>query len=161
MHVPNKPGWAWTGLRTDKIIQSVELNTIAHATDDLDKVQTALNRVLPEALRGRQLFTRKYLVGHFNNPIVTFAARLTDASGVDEFSSFLLHQLARGDILTIENQLDLHTDEEGNLYLRIDKQRAYLGVLRLSESDPIRVRLKFTRFGGDITELIKRYLESA
>ena len=148
-------------MRTAKIIQSVELNAIAHATDDLDKVQTALNRVLPEALRGRQLFTRKYLVGHFNNPIVTFAARLMDPSEVEEFSSFLLHQLSRGDIFTIENQLDLHSDEEGNLYLRIDKQGAFLGALRLSDSDPIRVRLKFTRFGGDVTALMMKYLESA
>ena len=147
-------------MRTSKSIQSVELTTIAHATDDLEKVQTALFHLLPETLRGRQLFTRKYLLGHFDNPIVTFSARLTDGSEVEECSNFLLHQLTRGDLLTIVSELNLHTDVDGNLYFRIDKQSAFLGKIRLSDSDPIRVRLKFTRFGGDINTLIKNFLES-
>ena len=148
-------------MKTTKNIQSVELNTIAHATDDLDKVQVALNRLLPKTLEGRQLFTRKYLVGHYNNPIVTFAAKLTDPSDVEEFTKFLLGQLPNSEIQSIVRNLSLHTDDDANLYLRIDKQQAFLGTVRLSDRDPIRVRLKFTRFGGDVRALMTKYLESA
>jgi hypothetical protein len=148
-------------LRPAKNIQSVELNTIAHATDDLDKVQLALSRLLPESLRGRQLFTRKYVVGHYNNRIVTFAARLTDTPEVEQFTRFLLGQLPKSEILSIERELNLHSDEDGNLYLRIDKQQAFLGTIRLIDKDPIRVKLKFTRFGGDVSDLMMKYLEGA
>ena len=107
-------------MKTTQAIQSVELSTIAHATDDLDKVQIALSHLLPDSLGGRQLFTRKYLEGHYNNPIVTFAARLTDSSEVDEFARFLLSHLPRSEKLSIGRELSLHSDSEGNLYLRID-----------------------------------------
>ena len=112
-------------MKTTHPIQSVELSTIAHATDDLDKVQIALTHLLPESQRGRQLFTRRYMEGHYNNPIVTFAAKLADPSEVEEFAKFLLSQLPKGDKLSIERELSLHSDDEGNLYLRIDKQRAF------------------------------------
>ena len=146
-------------MRGAKNIQSVELNTIAHATDDLDKVQLALTRLLPDSLKGRQLFTRKYLVGHYNNPIVTFAARLSNTSEVEEFATFLLQSLPKSEILSIERELNLHSDEDGNLYLRIDKQQAFLGIVRLTDKDPIRVKLKFTRFRGDVSNLMMKYLE--
>jgi RNA binding exosome subunit len=55
--------------------------------------------------------------------------------------------------------LDLHSDAEGNLYIRIDKQRSYLGTVQLGEDDPIRVRLKFSRFTGKFADLMIKYLE--
>jgi RNA binding exosome subunit len=58
-------------------------------------------------------------------------------------------------------ELSLHSDDEGNLYLRIDKQRAFLGVITLNDEDPIRVKLKFTRFEGNVGDLMLSYLESA
>ena len=148
-------------MKTTHPIQSVELSTIAHATDDLDKVQTALNQLLPESQRGRQLFTRRYLEGHYNNPIVTFAAKLSDSSEIDEFTKFLLSHLSKNDKLSIERDLSLHSDEEGNLYLRIDKQQAFLGSVTLNDEDPIRVKLKFARFEGNASDLMLNCLESA
>ena len=147
-------------MKTTQVIQSVELSTIAHATDDLDKVSVALSHLLPDSLRGRQLFTRQYLEGHFNNPIITFTARLTVPSDVEEFSKFLLSQLPKPEKLSIQRDLNLHSDSDGNLYLRINKQKALLGAITLNDEDPIRVKLKFTRFGGDVTDRMAEYLES-
>ena len=148
-------------MKTTQAIQSVELSTIAHATDDLDKVQIALSHLLPDSLRGRQLFTRRYMEGHYNNPIVTFAARLTDPVEVEELTRFLLSRLPGSEKLSIEKELRLHSDTEGNLYLRIDKQQAFLETITLNDEDPIRVKLKFRRFEKDVTGLMMKYLESA
>ena len=148
-------------MKTTQAIQSVELSTIAHATDDLDKVQIALSHLLPDSLRGRQLFTRRYMEGHYNNPIVTFAARLTDPVEVEELTRFLLSRLPGSEKLSIEKELRLHSDTEGNLYLRIDKQQAFLETITLNDEDPIRAKLKFTRFEKDVTGLMMKYLESA
>lgn len=141
-------------------IHSVELSAIAHATDDLEKVQAALTFILPESLKGRQLFTRRYLEGHHGNPIVTFDARLTRVPEIEDFATFFFRQLSKSEKLRIERDLELHSDADGNLYIRIDKQQAFLGVVELGEEDPIRVKLKFNRLSGEVTELMKKILGS-
>ena len=147
-------------LKPGQSVQSVEISTIAHATDDLEKVQAALIRLVPDSLKGRQIFTRRYLDGHYGNPIVTFEAHLTELAEVDAFRSFFLKQLALVDKVSIARDLDRHSDADGNLYVRIDKQRLFQGVARLGQDDPVRVRMKFTKFGGKSSELMIQYLES-
>jgi len=141
-------------------VQSIELSTIAHATDDLDKVQGTLVRLLPDSLKGRQIFTRRYLQGHYGNPIVTFEAHLTESTDVEEFKDFFVKQLSEMDKVSIMQDLDRHTDADGNLYIRIDKQRMFRGTARLGQDDPIRIRMKFTKFSGKSTQLMIDYLES-
>ena len=145
-------------MKSGQAIQTVEISTIAHATDDLDKVQTAVARLIPDRLKGRQLFTRQYLQGHYGNPIITFEARLTKQSEVDEFATFFLNQLSNKDKLTIQRDLRLCSDADGNLYIRIDKQQIFRGIVQLGEEDPIRVRMKFTRFTGQATDQMIKYL---
>ena len=145
-------------MKSGQAIQTVEISTIAHATDDLDKVQTAVTRLIPDTLKGRQLFTRQYLQGHYGNPIITFEARLTKQSVVDEFATFFLNQLSNKDKLVIQRDLRLCSDAEGNLYIRIDKQQIFRGFVQLGEEDPIRVRMKFTRFTGQATDQMIKYL---
>ncbi len=100
------------------------------------------------------------MLGHYGNPIVTFEARLTKPSEVEEFTTFFLSQLTTRDKLAIRRDLSLYSDDDGNLYIRIDKQRTFLGIIQLGEEDPIRVRLKFTRFTDQPTDLMAKYLES-
>ena len=141
-------------------VQSVEISAIAHATDDLEKVQAALTTILPESLKGRQLFTRRYLEGHYRNPITTFEARLTKPADVEVFTSNFFRQLSKSEKLRIERDLALYSDPEGRLYIRIDKQRAFRGMIELGEEDPIRIRLKFNRLSGEVTQLMKVALEA-
>jgi len=148
-------------LKQGQIVQSVEISTIAHATDDLDKIEAALTHLFPDSLKGRQLFTRSYLEGHYGNPIVIFETHLTEPRDVDEFKAFFLKQLSAVDKMSIAKDLDRHTDDDGNLYIRIDKQSMFRGTARLGQDDPIRVRMKFTRFTGESTQLMIEYLESA
>jgi len=159
--VPNKRRDRRTfRLKPERTVQSVEISTIAHATDDLEKVQSTLTRLLPDSLKGRQIFTRRYMEGHYGNPIVTFEAHLTGPSDVNEFRGFFLKQLSPTDKMSIRRELDRHSDADGNLYIRIDKQRLLRGTTRLGQDDPIRVRMKFTKFAGNSTELMIQYLES-
>ena len=147
-------------MRRVQSVQSVELSTIAHATDDLEKVQVALNRLLPDSLKGRQIFTRRYLQGHYGNSIVTFEAHISNSSEIDDFKAFFLKQLSEVDRNKIARQLDQYTDDDGNLYIRIDKQRILLGSTQLGQEDPVRVRMKFTKFSGDTAALMVEYLGS-
>jgi RNA binding exosome subunit len=147
-------------LLEDRALQSVQISTIAHATDGLDRVQAALRFILPDSLRDRELFTRRYMQGHHGNPIVTFQAKLTRPREVADFVNHLMEQLAKNEKLLIERSLVSHTDDEGNLFIRLDKQQAFRGVVELGEEDPIRLKLKFSRLGGNAKELMKKFLES-
>jgi RNA-binding protein len=148
-------------LKQGQTVQSVEISTIAHATDDLEKVESTLTRLLPESLKSRQIFTRRYLQGHYGNPIVTFEAHLNELTDVDEFKTFFVRQLAQADRATILRDIDRHTDTDGNLYIRIDKQKMFRGTAGLGQDDPIRIRMKFTKFTGKTSALMIEYLESA
>lgn len=147
-------------MRAERVVQSVEISTIAHATDDLAKVQRALGVVLPESMRDRDLFTRRYMQGHHGNPIVTFDARLTKPKDVDEFAQKFVRRLSRSERLIIERDLDLHSDDEGNLFIRLDKQQTLRGIIEVGDEDPIRVKFKFTRFAGKPDQLMRTFLES-
>ncbi len=138
----------------------MQISTIAHATDDLNKVQTALRFILPDSLKEREIFTRRYLQGHHGNPIVTFEAKLSTKNEVEQFKHEFSRQLARNEKLVIERDLEGHSDDDGNLYIRLDKQQAFRGLVELGNEDPIRLRLKFSRLRGDPKDLMKEFLES-
>ena len=141
-------------------VESVEISTIAHATDDLMKVQAALHSLLPEPLKERGIFTRRYLQGHYGNPIATFDAKLTRAIEISLFLQHFIGRLSKSEKLLIERDLHLYSDANGNLYVRIDRQQACRGAVELGEDDPIRIKLKFSRLGGNAAGLIKSMLES-
>jgi len=146
-------------LQKERLVESVEVSTIAHATEDLAKVETALRALLPEGLKQREIFTRRYLQGHYGNPIATFEARLTRPAEVSEFVDFFMRLISRNERLRVERDLELHSDSEGNLFVRIDKQQAFSGSIRLGEDDPIRVKMKFTRLKRNAKELMRQLLE--
>ncbi|MGO9646376.1 MAG: RNA-binding domain-containing protein [Candidatus Bathyarchaeia archaeon] len=141
----------------ERIVQSVEISTIIHATEDPEKAQVALDTIFPPTLR--KLFTRRYLEGHHGNPIVTVNAKLTKAADIKLFTQHFLPKLPHDEKLKIVRDLNLLTDAEGNLFIRVDKQSAFQGLMQLTEHDPIRVKIKFSRLSGKTEVLVKKFLE--
>jgi len=137
-------------------IQSVEISTIAHATEDPSKVDNALQNLL---LDTHQPFTRRYLEGHHGNPIVKIEAKLTHESAA-RFAYTLIRHLSKSERLILLRDLQLHSDDDGNLYIRVDKQKSLLGAFQMAEEDPIRVKIKFNRLMGDSKKSMMNFLES-
>ena len=135
-------------------IHSVEISTIAHATEDPAKVEIALRNVSSLNLQ----FTRRYLEGHHGNPIVKLDTRLTDNIATEVARGFI-EQLSNSDRCLIERDLALYSDAEGNLYIRIDKQKSFRGAVQLGVDDPIRIKIKFNRLTGKPNEVISKFLE--
>jgi len=137
-------------------IQSVEISTIAHATEDPNKVILALQILLQDI---PQQFTRHYLEGHHGNPIVKLEARMT-SEYASQFASSLMGRLSKSERLIILRDLQLHSDEDGNLYIRVDKQRLLQKTLQIAEDDPVRVKIKFNKLAGDCKKNMCSFLES-
>lgn len=98
--------------------------------------------------------------GHHGNPIVTVNAKLTKLTDVKQFTNHFIPKLQHIERLKITRDLMLHSDTDGNLYIRVDKQTASQGTVQLSEDDPIRVKIKFNRLSGKTEELMKKFLET-
>lgn len=120
----------------------IAIRVFAHATEDQEKVLAAVRNTLPEALGEGLVFEKVSLTGHHGNSITLFEAKLTDRQALPEAFERIGSELTALDKETLNSELKLHL-EKGNLYLRFDKQQAFLGVLRFSSVDPIHFRVHF------------------
>jgi len=139
-------------------VSGVELELIAHATEDVEKVLEAARAILPAEARGRVRFRVKELKGHYGNPIRLLRARVGKPFLAQAIFRHILASLPEEDREELLAGLRRRTSG-GSLYLRLDKQKALLGQLRLCSSDPIWVRVSFTSSRlEDIREAVEEAL---
>jgi hypothetical protein len=122
------------------IIDRLEVETHAHATEDLDKVIQALNNLV-----GQVTYETIQVQGHYGNPITVVKAAMGKASGecLDVVAKRLLSMLSDADRQLLLLSLDERMDGD-KLYLRFNKQSAYRGLARLDDGgDVIKVVIHF------------------
>jgi RNA binding exosome subunit len=122
----------------------IEVRVFAHATEDEEKVLAAVRNTLPSHVAENLTFKRSNLTGHHGNPIVLFEAKIRDREHAKAFLQKLASSLNSLDKETLANEIEQHI-EKGCLYLRLNKQSAYLGEVRLCSTDPIHFRIHFRR----------------
>jgi len=120
----------------------IDVRVFAHATEDAEKVLTAVRNILPVALSEGAVFQKTLLTGHHGNPIVLFETKLEDKQALIGVLRKIGVGLTVLDKETLENDLKLHL-EKRNLYLRFDKQFAFQGEFRFSQNDPIHFKIHF------------------
>ena len=59
-------------------IAYMEIRVFAHATEDPEKVQTAVRNLLPTELAETLVFEKSALTGHHGNPIILITATIKD-----------------------------------------------------------------------------------
>jgi RNA binding exosome subunit len=126
----------------------IDLRVFAHATEDPERVLFAVRNVLPSESVDSLVFKRSSLTGHHGNPIVLFEARVKERRSVQTVFAKLCSGLGLMDKQALADEITRHLDR-GNLYLRLDKQSAFLGELRLGSVDLVHVRVHFKRHGTD------------
>ncbi len=133
----------------------VDIRVFAHATEDTDKVQTAVRNLLPTELAETLIFQTTTLTGHYGNPITLFTAKLTDKKLLSTLLDKIGSNLPSLDKDDLCHNLKLHL-EKGNLYLRFDKQSAFLGKIKFAQNDPIHIKIHFkNKISEEITEICK------
>lgn len=112
--------------------------------------------MLPEGIEVR----RKKLKGHHGNPILTFTASIKQRRLVRELWARMTAKLQAGELDKLDRIIPERIDEICYLYLRFDKQLAYVGELALTESgDAIHVRLKVSAYPAKRDVAIRLVLE--
>lgn len=125
-------------------ISYVDISLFAHATEDEDKALNAARHILPQTHVNNIIFEKSSLSGHHGNPITLFESNIKDKDIVKAVVENLAFNLNALDKETLLNEIGSHV-EKGSLYIRLDKQAAFEGELKLTMADPIRVRLRFKR----------------
>jgi RNA binding exosome subunit len=120
----------------------VELSFFAHATEDRDKVLKAAYNLLPAEFVEEVDISKKNLKGEYGNPIVFHKAMIQNPELAETILRNIGLNLSPLDKETLSDELDLRL-KKGNFYLRLDKQAAFKGKIRLCKSDPIRLRIRF------------------
>lgn len=121
-----------------------EVDLVLHATEDREKVLAAVERALAVPA---QSFQGEPSEGHYGNKISLLRAQVAgeDAGRLAEKVVLALNSSDRQELA---DHLDEYSDEKGNLYLRLDKQRICQGRVSLVEADAVRIRFRPARRFG-------------
>jgi RNA binding exosome subunit len=134
----------------------VDLRVFAHATEDSEKVLTALRNLLPITLAETVQFEKNSLTGHHGNSITFFTTHLTDKKLLLTILEKIGQNINVIDKEDLNNNLYRHI-EKTNLYLRFDKQAAYSGKIKFAQDDPIHLKIHFkNKTLEEILELLKK-----
>ena len=117
---------------------SVHVRAFSHATEDLEKVLMAVRNVA-----GDVDLESKKTEGHHGNPLIVIEGSSTGSDSAEK----LLARLNDHDLREIADTAEQRIDDSCNLFLRLDKQRAYAGEPALTGSDDaVSVRIKVSAF---------------
>lgn len=117
-----------------KTFQALHARTLCHATEDIDKVKQAFTSAI-----GDTDINISKTEGHHGNLIVVIEATLEDDDAIDGF----FERFSDSDLDTIVKTLPSRVDGGCNLFIRMDKQAALSGNIRMADNDDvISVRLR-------------------
>ncbi len=117
---------------------AAEIDLVLHATEDVSKVLKAIEDAL---LVSASRFKSSSSEGHYKNKILLQKAILSSQEA-GSLANKVISLLNSADKEHLSRFLQEYSDEKGNLYLRLDKQRICQGRVSLSEADAIRLRFK-------------------
>ncbi|AFC99120.1 putative exosome subunit [Methanocella conradii HZ254] len=124
------------------MIHYILFRTQSHATEDVSRVRQALVNVLPPDTPIKEEETR----GYFDNPITVLTARL-EKKAAEEYVKFLKSRLLEADLKELVKELPERVSDDCDFYLKLSKQDAYLGDIRLTYAeDVIAIRAKVAAY---------------
>jgi RNA binding exosome subunit len=110
----------------DLKFSAAEVNLLLHATEDGGKVLQSIQDLLSVPTENKILLLKAMLPSREAGDLATHIMLLLNSPDRERLS----------------RALPEYSDEKGNLYLRLDKQKMCHGKVSLSEIDAIRIRFK-------------------
>jgi RNA binding exosome subunit len=132
------------------VIHRVHFRAFVSVTEDEERVRRALSIFVPlDHIRSTRAS------GYYGNPITILEAELRRKEGL-EFIHMLREQLSAGELSRLRREIPERVDEDCKLHLRLDKQAAYRGMVRLSEAgDAIDVSVHVATYPSRYEEAVR------
>ncbi len=130
-------------------INSITISSISHATEDENKVLEAMSDFIPEDINEDDVdIETVQSEGCFGNPIYIHKITIKKEKSAKKVFNHIV-DLIKSDInniFKINKDIDLRIDKN-KLYLRFNKQKAYLGNYEITDGDDvIRIVINFKIF---------------
>jgi len=134
-------------------IEKIVVSAVIHSTENQEKVLKALKSIFPFEPK----FEIRNVRGHYGNPIAYVESRISDKKKVEELWNFLMNKLGNQRNILVDTA-DRRLDEDNFFHIRIDKQKAYTGLLELTEgSDAIVLKAKIVSFPSRRENILKNF----
>jgi RNA binding exosome subunit len=123
-------------------VERIVVSAMVHSTENREKVAEAMATLFPFEFEIVS-FPAK---GHFGNPIEYLEVEITKRKQIKDFWNYFMELLGEQKIFVL-NTIENRIDDEGFFYIRVDKQKAYLGEVELTEGgDAIVVKAKLVTY---------------
>ena len=137
------------------MIHYILFRTQSHVTEDVARVREALANVLPPETPIEEEETK----GYFDNPIIILRSRLEKKAAL-KYIDFLKEKLPASDLKELIGEFPERVSEDCDLYLKLSKQDAYLGVVRTSYAeDSIAIRARIAAYPAKKENAMKKLEE--
>jgi RNA binding exosome subunit len=131
----------------------MQISLIVHATEDITKVIRAVRNLLPDTIEDNLNITQTQLQGYYKNPIIRIEISLQEPIEIKTILKHMLMNLSENDRAFLALQFKDHIDAKKNLFLRFNKQDAFLGKISLCTADPIHVKTKLSFLPTTLSDL--------
>jgi RNA-binding protein len=132
------------------MIHNLSYRAFVYGTESEEKVREAIFTLLPTAQPLKEITE-----GYYKNKVIILQGKTTKKREIKDFLE-KLHSLQPSAKKRILRELEDRMDDRGNLFLRFDKQRAYLGNLKLVEhGDALHLKLKIAAYPARKEEALK------
>lgn len=123
------------------MIHNISYRAFVYGTENEEKVREAIETLFQDSHPQKET-----VEGYFKNPVLILHDKIEKKRETKEFIK-LLQKLDFSTKKRVINELNSKMDEKGNLFLRFDKQRAYLGDLKIVEhGDALHVKIKISTY---------------
>ena len=110
------------------------IDVLIHATEDQERILNSLTTILE--LKQFKL-ERRDLTGHYKNPLTFYRLRVKRGEA-DKLLKNIIAKIDRSDLEYVKMNLDEYI-HKSKMYLRIDKNFLCRGMVRLAQTDPIKI----------------------
>ena len=132
------------------MIHNLSYRAFVYGTENEEKVREALSTLLPTAQP-----TKEITEGYHKNQVTILQGKITKKREIKDFLE-KLGALKPSSKKRILRELEHRMDDRGNLFLRFDKQRAYLGDLKIVEhGNALHLKLKIAAYPARKEEALK------
>jgi len=141
------------------VLHLIELSSFCHATEDCEKVRAAILNLIHPELRGKVVFMEEVLQGYYGNKILVLKTEIPEE--VEKIVNYLASAMSNSEKAVLKATLPLRFDPRSKrLILRFSKQDAFLGSIRLLDSDDV-VKMTLHFKGARSIEKLSKYLAQA
>ncbi|WXG42883.1 MAG: RNA-binding domain-containing protein [Promethearchaeati archaeon SRVP18_Atabeyarchaeia-1] len=128
-------------------VTEISMEVFSHATEEPSKVLKALFSVVPANCRSKLDVKEEAVRGYFRNPIIIYRAKLPRRQEAEDTFSMLAQGVIDDDKVRLGKEIERRIDDSGKLFLRLDKQAAYMGEIAVrQDDDTIKMTIRFTGY---------------